>query len=295
MKKITAAAIGLLALAMLAGCGSGSDDDSWAAQVDGVAIPAGDLRRLVDERMEDSPDARRQDVANDALQALLSDQVVLNAAQKRHIDVTPAQVEERLLQLHGPDWKDPDPRYRETVRREMILERTALADLGARARVPDSALRAYFEEHKAEYGSPARVQIRQIVVAEKPKAEALRGDVEKGGDFAELARANSIGPEASEGGMLPPFAKGEMPEAFDRAFELEPGRVSPVIESPYGFHLFLVIARLPAHEASFDEVREKIALELGERQLADLRREWVRSLRKNADIKVNDRVMESLQ
>lgn len=292
MKRLAALCLGLV---VLAGCGSGSDDDSWAAQVDGVAIPAADLRRLVDERMEDSPDARRQDVANDALQALLSDQVVLNAAQKRHIDVTPAQVEDRLLQLHGPDWKDPDPRYRETVRREMILERTALADLGARARVPDSALRAYFEEHKAEYGTAARVQIRQIVVAEKPKAEELRAELEKGGDFAELARANSIGPEASEGGMLPPFAKGEMPEAFDRAFELEPGRVSPVIESPYGFHLFLVVARLPAHEASFDEVREKIALELGERQLSDLRREWVRSLRKNADIKVNDRVMESLQ
>jgi peptidyl-prolyl cis-trans isomerase C len=292
LRKLAALILGLVALA---GCGGGSDDDSWAAQVDGVAIPAADLRRLVDERMEDSPDARRQDVANDVLQVLLSDQVVLNLAAKRHIEVTPAQVEERLLQLHGPDWKDPDPRYREIVRREMVLERTALADLGARARVPDSALRAYFEEHKAEYGKPARVQIRQIVVAEKPKAEELRGDVEKGGDFAELARANSIGPEASEGGMLPPFAKGELPEAFDRAFELEPGRVSPVIESPYGFHLFLVIAKLPAHEASFDEVREKIELELSEQQLADLRREWVRSLRKNAEIKVNDRVMESLQ
>jgi parvulin-like peptidyl-prolyl isomerase len=285
----------ILGLGLLAGCGGGSDDDSWAAQVDGVAIPAADLRRLVDERMEDSPDARRQDVANDVLQALVSDQVVLNLAAKRHIEVTPAQVEERLLQLHGPEWKDPDPRYREVVRREMVLERAALADLGARARVPDSALRAYFEEHKAQYGTPARVQIRQIVVAEKPKAEGLRGEVEKGADFAELARANSIGPEASDGGALPPFAKGELPEAFDRAFELEPGRVSPVIESPYGFHLFLVVAKLPAHEATFDEVREKIELELSEQQLTDLRREWVRSLRKSAEIKVNDRVMESLQ
>jgi len=289
-----AAALAAVLLA-LAGCGGGADDDSWAAKVDGVAIPAADLRRLVDERMEDSPDAKRQDVANAALQVLLSDQVVLNLAAKRHIEVTPAQVEERLLQLHGPDWKDPDPRYRETVRREMVLERTALAELGARARVPDSALRAYFEEHKAEYSTPARVQIRQIVVAEKPKAEQLRSDLEKGADFAELARTNSIGPEASDGGMLPPFAKGELPEAFDRAFDLEVGRVSPVVESPYGFHLFLVVAKLPAHEASFDEVHDKIELVLSERQLSDLRREWVRSLRKSADISVNDRVMESLQ
>ena len=292
MKPYAALAAVLLALA---GCGGGSDDDSWAAKVDGVAIPAADLRRLVDERMEDSPDAKRQDVANDVLQSLLSDQVVLNLATKRHIEVTPAQVEERLLQLHGPDWKDPDPRYRETVRREMVLERTALAELGARARVPDSAQRAYFEEHRADYGAPARVQIRQIVVAEKAKAEELRGEIEKGADFEQLARANSIGPEASDGGMLPPFAKGELPEAFDRAFELEVGRVSPVIESPYGYHLFLLVAKLPAHDASFDEVREKIEVELSDRQLTDLRREWVRSLRKSADISVNDRVMESLQ
>jgi peptidyl-prolyl cis-trans isomerase C len=139
------------------------------------------------------------------------------------------------------------------------------------------------------------VQIRQIVVAERPKAEELRAQLETGADFVELARTNSIGPEAAQGGVLPPFAKGQMPEAFDRAFELEPGQLSPVIESPYGFHLFLVESKLPAHEASFDEVREKIALQLSEQTLDDLRREWVRSLRKNAEIRVNDRVLENIR
>ena len=230
-----------LGLVVLAGCGSGSDDDSWAAQVDGVAIPAADLRRLVEERMEDSPDARRQDVANDALQALLSDQVVLNAAAKRHIEVTPAQVEERLLQLHGPDWKDPDPRYRETVRREMLLERTALADLGARARVPDSALRAYFEEHKAEYGNPgARADPPDRGRREAEGRGAARRRSRRAATSRSWRARTASAPRRPRAGMLPPFAKGELPEAFDRAFELEPGRVSPVIESPYGFHLFLV-------------------------------------------------------
>ena len=68
-----------------------------------------------------------------------------------------------------------------------------------------------------------------------------------------------------------------------------------MVESPYGFHLFRLESRLPAHEASFDEVREKIAVELDERALEDLRREWIRGLRKNAEIRVNDRVMETLR
>ncbi|MFI5314303.1 MAG: peptidyl-prolyl cis-trans isomerase [Myxococcota bacterium] len=288
-------AVALLIALLAAGCGSRSDSDAWAAEVDGVQVPAAELRRQVDQRMEDNPDAKREDVATDVLQRLVSDQVVLNYAKKRGVDVSMEDVDARLRELHGESWKDPDPRYRESVRREMILERTALAELGARARAPESAQRAYFEEHRAEYATPARVQIRQIVVAERPKAEALRTQLLAGADFAELARANSIGPEASDGGLLPPFAKGDMPEAFDRAFELEVGVLSPVIESPYGFHLFRVESRLPAHDATFDEVREKIALVLGEQTLEDLRREWVRGLRKNAEIRVNDRVLESLR
>ncbi|HTO06412.1 MAG TPA: peptidyl-prolyl cis-trans isomerase [Myxococcota bacterium] len=290
--KILAA---LAAALILSACGSRSGDDGWAAEVDGQKIPAQELRRAVDERVDDNPDLKREDVAGEVLQKLVSDQVVLNYAKKRGIDVTPAEVEARLREIHGEDWKDPDPEYRQAVRREMIVERTALADLGQRARVPDSALRAYYEEHHAEYATPARVQIRQIVVTERPKAEALRQQAEGGADFAELARANSVAPEAKDGGQLPPFAKGELPEAFDRAFDTEPGKISPVIESPYGFHLFLVEARLPPHETSFEEAHDKIAVVLNERALDDLRRDWVRELRKKSEIKVNDRVLESLR
>ncbi len=287
--------LAILLAALVLGCGSRAGDDGWAAEVDGVKIPSSELRRLVDEQMEDNTDAKRDDVASEALQRLVNDQVVLNLAAKRGIAVSPAEVEARLRDIHGQDWQDPDPRYREQVRREMILERMALADLGDRSRAPESAMKAYFQEHRADYATPPRVQMRQIVVAEKAKAEALRAQLEAGADFAELARANSIGPEAADGGQLPPFAKGQLPEAFDRAFELDPGQVSPVIESPYGFHLFLVESKLPAHEASFEDVREKIGVELSERTLDDLRREWVRNLRKKAEIKVNERALESLE
>jgi len=285
----------ILLFCLVLACGRGGSDDAWVADVDGVKIPAAELRRLVDERMEDAPEADRDDVVTAELNRLVSDQVVLNHASKAGIVVSDAEAKARLRELHGEEWKDDDPQYLESVRREMTIDRVAVLELAPRARVPESALQAYFEEHRHEYAQPERVQVRQIVVEERTKAEGLHAQLEQGTDFASLARANSLAPEAPAGGELPPFARGELPEAFDRAFELAPGQISAVIESPYGFHIFLLERKLPASEPKFDDVRAKLEAELSQRQLEELRREWVRGLRKSAEIQSNDSLLETLR
>jgi parvulin-like peptidyl-prolyl isomerase len=284
----------VLAIAFVLACG-GPSDDGWVAEVDGVKVPSDSLRRLVDERLDDSPDAHRSDVVSDVLNLLVSEQAALNRAAELGVTVSDADLDARLAQLHGESWQDDDPAYRELVRRQMIVDRVSLLDLAARARVTESELSAYYEEHRAEYVQPERVQIRQIVVPEKARAEQLRAELEKGADFATLARENSIAPEAPSGGALPPFARGQLPEAFDRAFELMPGRLSPVIESPYGFHVFLLEQRLPATEPTLEDMRARLEAELGQRHLEDLRREWLRGLRKNAQIRLNESLLETLQ
>jgi parvulin-like peptidyl-prolyl isomerase len=290
---MTRAVVAILCLSLA--CGRDAADDAWVADVDGVRIAASELRRLVDQRLEDAPEASREDVVTEELNRLVSAQVALNHAAKAGIVVSDAEVEARLRELHGEEWKDEDPRYRDAVRREMIVDRVALLELAPRAKVPESALQAYFDEHRAEYAQPERVQVRQIVIEDRTKAEALHARLVQGEDFAELARANSIAPEAPSGGELPPFARGELPEAFDRAFELEPGQISPVIESPYGFHVFLLEREIPAREPTFEDMRAKLEAELGQRNLEELRQEWLRGLRKNAEIQTNEDSLESLR
>ncbi len=287
------AVIAFLCLALA--CGRGESDDAWVADVDGVRIGASELARLVDQRLEDAPDADRGDIVTEELNRLVSAQVALNHAARAGVAVSDAEVVARLRELHGEGWKDDDPHYRDVVRREMIVDRVALLELAPRTRVPESALRAYFDEHRSEYAQPERVQVRQIVVEERGKAEGLHARLEQGEDFAALARANSLAPEAPDGGELPLFARGELPEAFDRAFELEAGQISPVIESPYGFHIFLLERKLPASAPSFDEMRAKLEAELGQRHLEELRREWLRSLRKSAEIQTNEDFLETLR
>jgi parvulin-like peptidyl-prolyl isomerase len=285
----------LVLLSLTLACDRGAPDAAWVADVDGVKIPVSELRQAVDQRLEDSPDADRDDLVTEELNRLLSAQVAFNHAAKAGVRVSDAEVTARLRDLHGEGWKDDDPHYREAVHREMIVDRSALLELAPLARVPESALHAFFEEHRAEYAHPERVQVRQIVVEERSKADGLRTRLEQGTDFAELARASSLAPEAAKGGELPPFERGELPEAFDRAFELAVGQTSAVIESPYGFHIFLLERRIPATEPTFEELREKLAAELGQRRLEELRREWLRGLRKSAEIRTNEDELETLR
>jgi len=76
----------------------------------------------------------------------------------------------------------------------------------------------------------------------RARIEEVQGRAARGEDFAALATEYSEDSTAGIGGELGWIAPGQMVPAFEDAlFALQPGLVSDVVESPYGFH---VIRRL---------------------------------------------------
>jgi parvulin-like peptidyl-prolyl isomerase len=70
--------------------------------------------------------------------------------------------------------------------------------------------------------------------------QALKTDLESGGDFAEIAQGNSDCPSGGQGGDLGFFGRGMMVPEFDAACaELAVGDVSDVVETPFGYHLIV--------------------------------------------------------
>ena len=288
------AAAALAAVGLGTACGAPRPDEQIAL-VDGQSIELGELQREIDARFEADPEAGLPDVLTQELDRLVNLHVGISRARALGVQITDEEVRARLRLVHGDELRSTSDRYMESVREQMMVDRAVILDLAPTIRIPESALVDAFERRRAQFERPERVQIRQIVVQDAAAAEALHAQLTAGADFAALAAAHSVAPEASEGGLLPPFAVGEMPEVFDRAFELERGQVSSVIESPHGYHIFLLVERLAAQAADLAEVREQLMSAMTREKLQTMRPAWLRDLRRSATIQVNERLLESLR
>ena len=97
-----------------------------------------------------------------------------------------------------------------------------------------------------------------------------------------------MSPDATKGGDLGFFARNEMPAEFDAVvFKLTPGRLSDLIKSEYGYHVFLVEEKRKAHQLTLDEARADIRQHLTHVKEAIAYQQWLQDLRARASIEMN--------
>lgn len=133
------------------------------------------------------------------------------------------------------------------------------------------------EAYKAEpelYMTEAKIRASHILIKQKEEegddealllAQQLREEALAGGDFAELATKNTEDPAGKgNGGDLGFFSRGRMvPEFENAAFELKnPGDVSEVVKSPFGYHIIKLVDRKAPEKIPYDRVKEKLIDEL---------------------------------
>lgn len=123
----------------------------------------------------------------------------------------------------------------------------------------------YYSEHKREFLLPERVKVSQILLPNEEKAveilESLKDNDSE--NFRRLAKAQSVGAEASRGGEMGVFAMGQLPDEMEKAiFALKEGEVSPVLESSYGFHIFRLDSRYEPELISPDQASTSIEMKI---------------------------------
>jgi peptidyl-prolyl cis-trans isomerase SurA len=217
-------------------------------------------------------------VAREMLEQLVDEEILVAVANDYKLevletDVSP-NVDRSITDIRGRFGSETE--FREALRREGFgtpeeyrkrsieqaqrdqLQTKALDTLRALGRlapvnVTEREVAEAFERFKVQLGTrPAMVAFRQIVVAARPRQEnraaararidSIQLALERGADFDSLARVASQDPgSAVQGGDLGWNRRGSMVAEFDAMmFALPPGRISPIVETVYGFHVIRV-------------------------------------------------------
>lgn len=252
--------------------------------------------------MQLPPDSAGQvQVARDILNQIVDVQVLLAVARDfkveiPEIDVAP-DVDRNLERIRGQfqteqafraalqreGYGTPEEYRRRSIERakEERMQRAALDSLKANGRlapanVTEREVAEAFERAKGQLPPrPATVAFRQIIVKPIPSAEAvaaarvrldsIRTAIESGSiTFEDAAKRFSVDGSAAEGGDLDWRRRGEMVPEFERMmFAMLPGRVSPVFETEYGFHI-LRVDRVRAAEVRSRHILIKPAVDSGD-------------------------------
>ncbi len=157
-----------------------------------------------------------------------------------------------------------DPRVRarlERFEREFLADHLTFLELRERIEVSEEELGAYFEDHRDQYIHEYRVS--HILVNTHEEAEEIL-EILKKRSFTWVANHHSVDPVARRGGDLGYLTKGNMIPDFETViFELQPGQVSGIIQSEFGYHIIKLIGTREAQvKVELNDVRERIMNEL---------------------------------
>jgi len=166
--------------------------------------------------------------------------------------------------------------------RERILEQAYVADKVASVATEDT-LKARYEAEKYTAKGPDEVRASHILVETREEADAIVAELQKGGDFAAIAKEKSKGPSGARGGDLGYFMKDKMvPEFASAAFALKTGEISAPVKTEFGWHVIKTVDRRQGQGPSFAERAPELRQALAQTVVADL----LAVLVKDADIKI---------
>jgi peptidyl-prolyl cis-trans isomerase C len=243
-QKMKASFTGLLtavaALALIAAAPVAHAQSKVLAKVDGVEITEDDARIAAEGLGPDLPPVGNPQREKVIVDFLIDLKVLSAAAEKDKVQDQP-EFAKRL----------------EIARQRTLMERYMVSE--SAKKTDDASLQASYDEYAKAQPQAPEVRARHILVKTEEEAKKVQERLKAGEDFAKLAGELSTDPgSGKQGGDLGYFTKDRMvPEFGEAAFALEPGQVSGIVKSQFGFHIIKLEDKRISKPPTFEQVKEQ--------------------------------------
>jgi peptidyl-prolyl cis-trans isomerase C len=137
------------------------------------------------------------------------------------------------------------------------------------AAVTDEAIQKAYDAKYANFTPTTEYHAAHILVKTEKEAKDIKAQLDKGADFATLAKKDSTDGSAAKGGDLGWFQADMMVKPFgDAVAKMKPGEVAGPIKTQFGWHLIKLFGTRPSKAPTLDSVRADLAADLQKQAVA---------------------------
>jgi len=226
---------------------------------------------------------------------------------RKQMDLSSMEDLEKAAESQGVSFED----FKQNMKNQIITQQVIGKEVGSKMAISKEEVQKFYEEHKDEMSQPEQIRLGEILVstekkkdpnitdeqqlaAAKAKADDLLAQIRKGATFEDIAKKNSDGPSAAQGGDLGYFKRGALAkELEDTTFGMKPGDVSDVIRTKQGFVILKVSEHQQAGVPALKDVEPKVQDALYMQRLQPALRAYLTKLREEAFIEIKSGYVDS--
>jgi peptidyl-prolyl cis-trans isomerase C len=287
--------ISFLFVLAFVGCRSKSDGSPSMALVNGREVSRTEFDRFLALKLGEFATPEMSDsLRSQIFDEYLLRRVVIDEATRAGLMITDTEIEN--IAQDNPQMRSTASQEegRKELENDLLIEKYYQQKILRNISISPEEIEAYIEANKDRLTNKPGFYVREIRVATRDEAEAIRREItEEKKDFVKVAHSHSNSAK-TEQGKLTRYDEGQMPAVLEQTIKsLSPGSLSQVVQSNYGFHLFLLERRTQAYapeerRSQLDERRLHLRDELISRRNQETVDMAVNKLAAVAKITIND-------
>ena len=285
------------------------------ADCNGDKIPKTEFEvavRAVEQRAGGQiPPEKRDEVYRGVLDELVAYRLLRQEVKARNVTVSDSDVDARIAQFKQQAGTEAnfkaalqaqqmtEAKLREDARMDLMVGKLLEQEVNQKILVKPTDIATFYEKNPDRFQQSDAVRAAHILVAvpqgadekvraaARARAETALKAAKAGQDFARLARQYSNDSSAQRGGDLGFIPKGQMVPAFEAAaFALQPGQVSELVETQFGYHVIKALEKRPARLVPFVEAAGQIEQFLEQQQRQEKGKALVNQLKAKGKVEI---------
>ncbi|WP_263357125.1 peptidylprolyl isomerase [Acidicapsa ligni] len=214
---------------------------------------------------------------------------------------------EKAAKEQGVSFED----FKANIRNQIITQQVMRDQVGRKVSVTPGEVQRYFEAHKQDYTQPESVHLSEILISTgkpapsatdpggvqpedpqklataKAKADDVEAKLKDGGNFDQLARSNSDGPTAAQGGDLGKFGRNSLAKVLeDKTFALQAGQYTEPIRTKQGYVILKVDEHVTGGVPQFKDVEQQVEENFYQSRMEPAIRAYLTTMREEAYIDI---------